>query len=133
MTEIFESMKGGEGQDSFRVIEELELNRPEEVREARGVMTTSIRAPLTVLPANACDRGAAPTVGVGREITPRTLFGVFQRPITVGSVFLLELDAPELGLGPVYAVCQKCSMLEGAFDATFAFLQDVDMSRRVDE
>ena len=127
MSEFFGGDSQPGGAESFKVLEELELNRPEEIRSARGEISITVRSRITARPADLCDRESECYEGTSRELQRRSIFGVFDRPVPVGSVFHLTFDEQELDLPPAYAMCHKCAILkDDAFDVTFSFLTPVD-------
>ena len=112
--------------DSFRVLEELELNKPADVAEVRAKFAFNVKAEVIARPANLGDRDSLQVLGMTRELQKSSVRALFARPVTVGNVFHLTFDREALDLPPAFAMCQRCVMLDDdAFDVSLAFFSSI--------
>lgn len=110
--------------DPAQIVEELHLAQRAQGHAIRTVMR--IDTAVTVRPADSAARALDTAIGRTRELRNTTLVAAFPIPIVVGSFFQLAFDANDIDLPPLFARCDRCTLLgEDEFEARFHFLQAV--------
>ncbi len=127
----FDSQKDLSAEESFKVLEELELNQPKAVMEVRCVDEVEVKAKVWVEPGNASDRDGTKLVGVSSRIGQLSLTTVFPQPLRVGDVYRVTFDRDSLDLDPTYAVCRKCRFVnDDTFESMLMFFAPVRINGR---
>ena len=119
----------GQEEDSFKLLEELALNHPNDVKEMRIHGRFKLKAPCSVSPGNLSQRQEFAYEGSTRDLSAGGLLAVFPSPLAVGDIYHLSFDRQVLDVPPVTARCIKCRMLEeseDAFEVALAFFQAVE-------
>ena len=83
---VFDSNKDLSPEESFKVLEELELNQPKDVMEIRCIDEVEVKSTIWVEPGNASDRDGHKLVGMSSRIGKMNVTTVFSRPLRVGDV-----------------------------------------------
>ena len=119
------------GEEPMKLLEELELNHPEEVERTRIVDRFKLKAPCWVRPGNLSQRDQFAHAGNTREVSEGGLLAVLPRPVAVGDIFHVSFDRQVLDLPPLLAQCTKCRMEEDdAFEVSLVFFRDVEFPGR---
>ena len=119
------NLKGPE-EDSLKLLEELALNHPHDVKEQRINGRFKIKAPCWVSPGNLSQRAEFLHEGSTRDLSAGGLLAVFPSPLAVGDLYSLSFDRQVLDLSPLIARCVKCRMVEeGIFEIALAFFEVV--------
>ncbi len=122
----FDSQKNLSAEDSFKVLEELELNQPKSVMEVRCVDEVEVKAKVWVEPGNASDRDGFKPEGMSSRIGQLSLTTLFQVPLRVGDVYRVSFDRDSLDLDPAYAVCRRCRFVnDDTFESMLMFFAPV--------
>ena len=115
---------------TYELLEELELNRPENVQGARENAALKIRCKVAVEPANVCDRANARIEAAGRDLQRQGVTCVCDVPLMVGSLFRVTFERAVVDLPPVLATCDRCTMLnDSAFESHFRFEHPIQLPR----
>ncbi len=120
-----------DSEENFAVLEELELNQPENVMEVRCVGEVEIKATVWVEPSNATDRDGHKLAGTSSRIGELNVTTVFRQPLSVGDVYRITFDRKSVNLNPCYALCSKCCLVnEVTFQSTLTFLVPIAVEPR---
>ena len=115
------------GEEPLKLLEELQLNHPDEVEQTRIVDRFKLNAPCWVRPGNLSQRDQFAHAGSTREVSRGGLLAVLPRPVAVGDIFHLSFDRQVLDLPPLLVQCTRCRMEEeDAFAVSLVFFRDVE-------
>ena len=125
---VFDSNKDLSTEESFKVLEELELNQPKDVMEVRCVDEVEVKSTIWVEPGNASDRDGHKLVGMSSRIGKMNVTTVFSRPLRVGDVYRITFDKEALDLEPCYGLCRRCRFVNAdTFESMLTFFAPVRM------
>ena len=123
---VFDSNKDLSPEESFKVLEELELNQPKDVMEIRCIDEVEVKATVWVEPGNASDRDGHKLVGMSSRIGKMNVTTVFPRALRVGDVYRVTFDKDSLDLEPCYALCRRCRFVNAdTFESMLTFFAPV--------
>ena len=115
-------------EEDYDLVCELERNIPEEIRKRRLHFRHTIKAQVTLLPANASELLNAGVEGVTRDISSGGLGAIFPIPTNVGDFYRLDFDRSEIDLPLTFARCVSCALVrEGVYSSGFKFLQNITL------
>lgn len=127
---MFGSQDTGADPDQFKLLEELQLNQPQDL--ARGAVAggaRELRSPLSVVTGNASGRAAVPAKGQSLRLEPASVTATLDRALLPGDLFQVEFEEASLGIGKPFAQCRRCRMLtEGSYEVLLQFLSPVRLS-----
>ncbi|MHC4077298.1 MAG: hypothetical protein ACYST0_02520 [Planctomycetota bacterium] len=125
---IFENHEEMTSEESFKVLEELELNQPKDVVEARRVDEVEIKVTVWVEPGNSSERSGQKLAGTSSRVSRMSVTTVFPQPLKVGDIYRVTFDRDSLDLSPCYALCTTCHFVnEDAFKSTLNFFAPVEI------
>ncbi len=115
-------------EESFRLLQELEKNTPEELRRKRAHFRIPIKATVILQPGNSSQILQFKVKGVTGDISEGGLGAVFPIPVQVGDIYRLQFDQSQIDLPLLFARCMRCSMVrEGQFSCGFKFFTNITL------
>ena len=93
---IFENHEEMNAEESFKVLEELELNQPKDVVDARCVDEVEIKVTVWVEPGNSSERSDQKLVGTSSRVSRMSVTTVFPQPLKVGDIYRITFDRDAL-------------------------------------
>ena len=113
-------------EEAFGLLQELQANASDELRRQRTSFRVSIKANVTLRPANARDKLTFKLKGITGDISEGGTSAMFPLPVQVGDVYRLEFDRNEVDLPMTFARCVRCRLVrEDSFEAGFAFFTHI--------
>ncbi|MCB9892654.1 MAG: hypothetical protein H6832_03000 [Planctomycetes bacterium] len=126
-------LRASDPEQTITLVEELELNRPEEIRNASEDGKSRIKASATIRPANVSERSREALDGTTGEIQRRGVSVLLRDPLLVGDLYRISFDRDALDVAPVLSICDRCTMLnETAFEVHLRFLHEIALHERSD-
>jgi len=127
---MFEDICTGKGlDDALQLLQELEVNKPDEVRGQRAHTRRRVAIEVVLRPANSSDRAKSESRGTTADISEGGCQLVLPDPCGVGDVYLLEFDRGSLEVPQVFARCLRCRLIrENSFEAGFSFFTPIVLS-----
>lgn len=117
--------------DAFDLLQELEQNASEEVRQQRAHFRVVVKSTLILRPANASERSKFEMKGVTGDLSEGGCQALFSIPIRVGDIYQLQFDREVLDLALTYARCVRCRLLrDDAFEVGFQFFKPIALPER---
>lgn len=127
-----EPLTGNELDQTLQLLQELERNKPEELRSQRMHVRRQIAAAVTIRPANSSSRLQAELHGSTVDLSEGGCQVVSPRPCNVGDVYFLEFDQKALDLPKVFARCLRCRLVnEESFEAGFSFFTSLVLPKQL--
>jgi c-di-GMP-binding flagellar brake protein YcgR len=128
LDKIEEVCEGQEFDQVLQLLQELELNTPQEVRKQRAHARRQIALEVVVRPGSSSLRGQSEIRGTTADISEGGCQAVLPAPCGVGDVFFLEFDRQALDLPQVFARCLRCRLVrEDAFETGFCFFTPITL------
>ena len=129
MFDDLESNDASVGEEqAFDLLQELETNTPDRVRQQRAHALVTIKAHVTLRPGNASQLMDFKVQGVTGDISEGGLRALFPMPLYAGDIYRLEFDQAELSLPLIFAQCVRCRMLrDGAYECGFRFFTPISV------
>ncbi len=125
---VFDSNKDLSTEESFKVLEELELNQPKDVMEIRCIDEVEVKSTIWVEPGNASDRDGHKLVGMSSRIGKMNVTTVFSRPLRVGDVYRITFDKDVVDVESCYGLCRRCRFVNAdTFESMLTFFAPVRM------
>lgn len=114
--------------EAFNILNELEKNRPDEIRKKRTHFRVAVKAALTLQAANSSDMLSYKIQGVTGDISESGMGALFPIPQRVGDVYRLVFNRSELDLPLIFARCVRCRLIrEDAFETGFLFFSQIGL------
>jgi len=109
-------------------ISELEHNVADEIRRHRSCERFETKCPVIVRPGNSTDRAVLVVEAVSGDVSASGCLLLSASPLAVGDVYWLTFDKNILPIGPLFARCVRCRLLnEDAFEAGLQFFTQVTL------
>lgn len=119
-------LAGTELDQTLQLLQELERNKPEELRSQRMHVRRQITAAVTIRPANSSCRLQTELHGSTVDLSEGGCQVVSPHPCGVGDVYFLQFDQKALDLPKVFARCLRCRLInEESFEAGFSFFTPI--------
>ena len=116
----------------FDLLQELERNTAEELRQQRAHFRLAIKAGVVLQPGNAGELLSFKAKGVTGDISEGGCSALFPIPCRVGDVYRLQFDSQTLNLPLTFARCVRCRLVrEDAFEAGFAFFTPICLPEEI--
>lgn len=113
---------------AFELLQELEGNRPEEIRRQRAQFRVAVKATVTLQSANASQMLDFRARGTTGDISRGGLGTMFPIPARVGDVYRLQFNRDELDLPLTFARCVRCRLVrEDAYECGFSFFAPITL------
>lgn len=120
--------------NQLALLEELELNRGDEIRTRREHPDFRVQVEVVVRPANLSMRDTLSVEGRSVAMQRIGVTCLLRHAVLVGDLYQLTFDRDSLDVSPVVAICDRSAMLdEDAFETHFRFLSPVDLPSADDE
>lgn len=120
--------RGGNEEQGFDLLKELEQNTPEEIRRQRNHFRVTIKAKVILQPGNASETTRLKLQGVTGDLSEGGCRILFPLPVMVGDIYRLSFDRKVLDLPTTFVRCMRCHMLrEDAFEVGFRFFNLISM------
>lgn len=114
--------------ESFALLEELEANKSDAIRQLRADKRVSIKAKVLIQPGNSGDLHRMKIQGVTGDVSRRGCLVLVPGPLLVGDVYRLTFDRAALDLPMVFARCLRCRLIrEEAFESGFSFFSPIEL------
>lgn len=127
-----ERPSGGDLDDQFELLEELEANTSEEIIRQRAWSRIQLRVKVVVQPGNTSDVRSMKVAGVTGDISSGGCQVLLPVPLQVGDTYRLGFDRETLDLPLVFARCVRCRLIrEDAFESGLSFFQAVELDDRL--
>ncbi len=129
MFEDLDSNPASLGDDkAFQLLQELEGNTPDEIRQQRAQFRVAVKATVTLQSANASQMLDLKVRGTTGDISQGGMGAMFPVPARVGDVYRLQFDRAQLDLPLTFARCVRCRMiLEEAYECGFSFFAPITL------
>lgn len=125
-------LAGSELDQTLQLLQELERNKPDELRSQRMHVRRQIAAPVTIRPANSSSRYQAAVNGTTVDLSEGGCQIVSPHPCGVGDVYFLDFDQKELDLPKVFARCLRCRLVnEESFETGFCFFTKIVLPKQL--
>ena len=119
--------------EGFGLLQELEQNTPEAIRQKRTHFRFPIKTGIILQPGNASQLLDLKAQGVTGDISEGGLGGVFPIPVRVGDIYRLQFDKSQLDLPLIFAQCVSCVLVrEGAYRSGFKFFTKISLPENFD-
>jgi len=110
-------------------ISQLEQNTQTNVQSRRGNNRVGLDSPVVVLPGNVSDRTGVQFEGQCRDISTHGCRLILKKPITVGDIYLIDIDDQDNSIDAAFGRCVRCHMLrEDVFEVGINFFAPVKLS-----
>ena len=117
---------------TLQLLQELERNKPEELRKQRMHARHQIAAGLVIRYANSSDRERWELLGTTVDLSESGCQVACAQPLGVGDVYFLEFDRKALDVPGVFARCLRCRLIrEDSFEVGFCFFTPVVLPRQL--
>lgn len=127
-----DSLAGNELDQTLQLLQELERNKPDELRSQRMHVRRQIAAPVTIRPANSSCRAQNEVHGSTVDLSEGGCQIVSPQPCGVGDVYFLDFDQNTLDLPKVFARCLRCRLInEESFEVGFSFFKPIALPRQL--
>lgn len=118
----------GNDDRAFEMLQELERNRPEDIRRQRAHFRITIKTRVVVQPGDASRLLKFKVQGVTGDLSEGGCSALLPVPMRVGDVYRLQFDREALDLPLTFARCLRCRLLrEESFEAGFQFFSPVTL------
>lgn len=119
-------------ESAFDLLQELERNTPEEIRQQRTRFRVAVKAKVALQPGNASELLKYKVQGVSGDVSEGGCRILFPTPVAVGDVYRLAFDRTAFDLPLTFARCLRCRLLrEDAFEAGFQFFSPIALPDNV--
>lgn len=122
LDDLFQNGAANSSQEAVALLEELERNTPDQVRQQRVHFRLEVRAQVILQPGNASDLLKLKLQGTTGDISEGGCRVLFPLPVAVGDIYRLQFERKQLNLPLTFARCVRCLLLrEDAYEAGFMF------------
>ena len=104
-------------------ISTLEANTKHNIDTRRTLNRVGVNCPVQLQPGNSSDRDGTLTSGTCRDVSPSGCRLVMPQAMTVGDIYLIQLQDEQLTKDALFGRCIRCHMLrEDKYECGISFL-----------
>ena len=118
-------------EDALELLEELQLNRSDAIREQRADGSVQHVAACAVHAGSLSQRSPQAIPGRTLTIAPGTVTLVLRTPLHVGDLYHVTFDQEKLDATPRYARCVGCREVNDRFEIELALFEALDLKTAI--